>query len=352
MRLCKASRMARKIRAQHRRLGLLGNAGVDAFGQPLLEAGDDEVIKQLPPPDDQMRAAGLGGRLFLPSAITKSGETPALRRTKCLTLFETAWDFRQTLIYKFDYNGARFIFLWTGKDDERLPTAWGATRPSYEEQIKQLKLWMNEAKAAASGRFSSASITRYSPVPAWAPSQTLRIRTRFLRPTPRIWTSSSSTARAHDRDLRRRWSEISVAGGGGAEQYPILPGRTSLKVPANYPPDLYWKGQPPQEEYNYVLWMWNPARRPNSRSIASVLGRLSRSKRWNCGTFLTPKREPTGQLRHRSSSGVSSNCVDCSAFIAVNAPSERWIRFQHRARAWRVRIPADDKSQRVRVVEG
>ena len=32
-----------------------------------------------------------------------------------------------------------------------------------------------------------------------------------------------------------------------------LPGRTSIKVPADYPPDLDWKGQPPKEEYNYVL---------------------------------------------------------------------------------------------------
>ena len=45
-----------------------------------------------------------------------------------------------------------------------------------------------------------------------------------------------------------------MLGGGGAEQDPILPGRTSIKtLPADYPPDLYWKGQPPQEEYNYVL---------------------------------------------------------------------------------------------------
>jgi len=44
-----------------------------------------------------------------------------------------------------------------------------------------------------------------------------------------------------------------MLGGGGAEQDPILPGRTSAKVPADYPRDLYWKGQPPQEEYNYVL---------------------------------------------------------------------------------------------------
>jgi hypothetical protein len=30
-----------------------------------------------------------------------------------------------------------------------------------------------------------------------------------------------------------------VLGGGGAEQDPILPGRTSVKVPADYPPDHY-----------------------------------------------------------------------------------------------------------------
>jgi hypothetical protein len=44
-----------------------------------------------------------------------------------------------------------------------------------------------------------------------------------------------------------------MLGGGGAEQDPILPGRTHIKVPANYPKDLYWKGEDPQEEYNYVL---------------------------------------------------------------------------------------------------
>ena len=44
-----------------------------------------------------------------------------------------------------------------------------------------------------------------------------------------------------------------VVGGGGAEQDPILPGRTHLKVPANYPPDLYWKGQSPREDYNDLL---------------------------------------------------------------------------------------------------
>ena len=44
-----------------------------------------------------------------------------------------------------------------------------------------------------------------------------------------------------------------LMGGGGAEQDPILPGRTHIKVPANYPPDQYWQGASPKEEYNYLL---------------------------------------------------------------------------------------------------
>jgi len=44
-----------------------------------------------------------------------------------------------------------------------------------------------------------------------------------------------------------------VLGGGGAEQDPILPGRTTItNLPANYPKDLYWKGVPLKEEYNYL----------------------------------------------------------------------------------------------------
>jgi hypothetical protein len=44
-----------------------------------------------------------------------------------------------------------------------------------------------------------------------------------------------------------------MLGGKDAEQDPILPGRTHIKVPTNYPQNLYWKGENRQEEYNYVL---------------------------------------------------------------------------------------------------
>jgi hypothetical protein len=49
-----------------------------------------------------------------------------------------------------------------------------------------------------------------------------------------------------------------VMGGGGAEQDPILPGRTAIPRPAGYPPDLYWNGKPPIEEYNYFNFSVKP----------------------------------------------------------------------------------------------
>ena len=50
-------------------------------------------------------------------------------------------------IYKFDFNGARFIFLWTGKYDYRSPSQWDGDRPKYAEQMKRLQQWLDEAKA-------------------------------------------------------------------------------------------------------------------------------------------------------------------------------------------------------------
>jgi hypothetical protein len=44
-----------------------------------------------------------------------------------------------------------------------------------------------------------------------------------------------------------------VLGAGGAEQDPILPGRTNLKMPPDYPPNLYEKPILPSEEYGYLL---------------------------------------------------------------------------------------------------
>jgi hypothetical protein len=51
------------------------------------------------------------------------------------------------LIYTFDFRGVRFIFLWSGKYDYRSTSLWDGDRPKYEEQMKQMGQWIDDAKA-------------------------------------------------------------------------------------------------------------------------------------------------------------------------------------------------------------
>jgi hypothetical protein len=70
-----------------------------------------------------------------------------------------------------------------------------------------------------------------------------------------------------------------LLGGGGAEQDPILPGRTAIKVPAGYPADLYWKGEAPKEEYNYLLVDVQPGQKTKFT--------LNRFRPWSAEPFAT-----------------------------------------------------------------
>ena len=147
------------------------------------------------------------------------------------------------LIYKFDFNGARFIFLWTGKYDYRSPTAWDATRPAYEEQMKQLRQWLDEAKAAGTRKvfvtFHNPAFCRsgMGAIPeAQNPHKILASYAKDLEIV--VFNGHVHTTELYEVD----GVKYLLLGGGGAEQDPILPGRTHIKVPADYPPDLYWKG--------------------------------------------------------------------------------------------------------------
>ncbi len=72
-----------------------------------------------------------------------------------------------------------------------------------------------------------------------------------------------------------------LLGGGG------LPGRTHIKVPEGYPPDLYWKGQSPKEEYNYVLVDVQPGQKTKFT--------LNRFRPWSAEPFATVELFGTSQ---------------------------------------------------------
>ena len=158
------------------------------------------------------------------------------------------------LIYKFDFEGVRFIFLWTGKYDYRSPTAWGATRPPYSDQMKQLQGWLDEAKVAG---IRKVFIAFHNPVFARSgmggipeaenPHKIISAYANNLDIV--VFNGHVHTTQIYSVD----GVKYLLLGGGGAEQDPILPAHTHINLPDNYPNDLYWKGESPKEEYNYVL---------------------------------------------------------------------------------------------------
>ena len=232
-----------------------GKQGAKPSDNPYWKLVNDDVLKQLPAADEEMRAAGLPGRIF-PAVgnheVWNDSDVEGL-----LSSFPYLKKFGvsdKQLTYKFDYNGVRFIFLWTGKYDYREPTAWSATRPAYEEQMKQLKAWLDEAKAAGTKKvfisFHNPVFCRsgMGPIPDdQNPHKTIAAYAKDLDIV--VFNGHVHTTEQYDVD----GVKYLLMGGGGAEQDPILPGRTHIKVPKGYPPDLYWKGAAPKEEYNYLL---------------------------------------------------------------------------------------------------
>ncbi len=232
-----------------------GAQGSKPSENPYWRQVNDNVLKQMPAPDDQMRAAGLGGRVFPAVGNHEVMNDPdAEGLLSVFPYLKQLGVSDKHLIYKFDYNGARFIFLWTGKYNEHAPTAWGATRPSYEGQMKQLEQWLNEAKAAGIRKvfiaFHNPAFCRsgFGAVPdAQNPHKILASYAKDMDIV--VFNGHVHTTEVYQVD----GVKYLLLGGGGAEQDPILPGRTSIKVPDNYPPDLYWKGEPPKEDFNYLL---------------------------------------------------------------------------------------------------
>src|SRR5215468_7739307 len=114
-----------------------GKQGPTPSENPYWKLVYEDVLKQLPAPDQQMRAARLPGRIFPAvgnhEVWDDSDVQGLLQAFPYLKQFGVS---DKKLIYKFDFGGARFIFLWTGKYDYRSPTSWDADRPQFEAQMK------------------------------------------------------------------------------------------------------------------------------------------------------------------------------------------------------------------------
>jgi len=231
-----------------------GKQGDKPSESPYWKLVNEDVLKQLPPPDKKLEAAGLSGRVF-PAVGNHEvwGDTDV---EGILTLFPYLKKFGLTdkrFIYAFDYQRVRFIFLWTGGYDDKNPSAWNATEPVYAEQMKQLRVWLDEAKAKRIKRvfitFHAPAFARsgLGPIPeAQNPHKTIAGYAKDLDIV--VFNGHVHTTELYEVD----GVKYLLLGGGGAEQDPILPGRTHNKVPEDYPQDKYWKGEDPKEDYSYL----------------------------------------------------------------------------------------------------
>ena len=130
----------------------------------------------------------------------------------------------------------------------------GADAVGRSTQVAQLRQWLDDAKAQG---IPKTFITFHYPVfdragmgPIPEPQNPHKILASYAKDLDIVvFNGHVHTTELYEAD----GVKYLLLSGGGAEQDPILPGRTSIKVPADYPPDLYWKGQPPKEEYNYLL---------------------------------------------------------------------------------------------------
>jgi Calcineurin-like phosphoesterase len=232
-----------------------GKQGPTPSENPYWKLVYEDVLKQLPAPDNQMLAAGLPGRVFPAvgnhEVWDDSDVQGLLQAFPYLKQFGVS---DKRLIYTFDFNGTRFIFLWTGKYDYRSPSSWDADRPRYEAQMTELKNWLDGAKAAGIRKvfiaFHAPAFCRSGMGPIPEPQNPHKVIASYAKDLDIVvFNGHVHTTELYEVD----GVKYLVLGGGGAEQDPILPGRTSIKVPAGYPPDHYWNGEPPKEEYNYLL---------------------------------------------------------------------------------------------------
>ena len=258
-----------------------GRQGPTPSENPYWKLVYEDVLKRLPPPDNQMRAAGLPGRVF--PAVGNHEVWDDFDVQGLMQAFPYLKQFGvsdKRLIYKFDFNGARFIFLWTGKYDYRSPSSWDADRPQYEAQMKELKAWLDEAKAAGTRKvfisFHAPAFCRSGMGPIPEPQNPHKVIASYAKDLEVVvFNGHVHTTELYEVD----GVKYLLLGGGGAEQDPILPGRTAIKVPAGYPTDLYWKGQPPKEEYNYLLVDVQPGQKTKFT--------LNRFRPWSAEPFAT-----------------------------------------------------------------
>lgn len=257
-----------------------GYQGKTLEESPYWQRMNNLVLSRLPAPDADMLAAGLEGRYNPTIGNHEVLDDPQIEGVLSSAPYLAKLGVSaENLIYTFDFHDTRFIYLWTGKTDRFAPSGWDATRPVYQDQLQQLETWLDDAKAKD---IRNVFVTFHAPVYNRAGFDPIPEDTN-----PHATLASYAgdfaelvvfNAHVHTTELYEvDGVKYMILGGGGAEQDPILPGRTAIPRPEGYPEDLYWKGQKPREEYNYLTVEVTPGQ-PSAF-------RLNRFRPWSSTPF-------------------------------------------------------------------
>lgn len=182
-----------------------------------------------------MRAAGLAGRYFLSVGNHEVWGDPKIEGL--LSAVPYLKEFGVTperLIYKFDYDGIRFVFPWSGKYDYRSPSLWDADRPKYAAQMQQMRQWLDEAKAKGIRRafifFHYPVFARSGLGPIPTRDNPHKVIARYAKDMGIVvFNGHVHTTEIYDVD----GIKYLMRGGGGAEQDPILPNHSHFRAPAD-----------------------------------------------------------------------------------------------------------------------
>ncbi len=151
-------------------------------------------------------------------------------------------------VYKFDYGTSRFIFLDTGDMDYRNPSAWGSKHPDFQTQMTILTEWLQEAKEEG---IDQVFVTFHSPafcIAGWGPLPLKENPHQYLKPFASDLKITVFNGHIHTTEVYQvDGIRYLLLGAGGGEQ-----GYQANIPPKDYPEELYWKGQPRVEDYNYL----------------------------------------------------------------------------------------------------
>ena len=255
-----------------------GETRADGDRKSVLEARQRHCARAIAAPDAEMRAAGLEGRWFIGIGNHEVWGDPRIDGVlSTVPYLRPLGVTPDRLIYKFDFKFPVHLPL-ERQNDYRSPSGWDSDRPVYAEQARQMGQWLDEAKALGLRR---AFITFHYPVFSRsgfggipAPDNPHRAIASYARDMEiAVFNGHIHTTEMYDVD----GVKYLLLGGGGAEQDPILPGRTAIRCRRTTRPTSIGGASHPKRSTTTAWWTSNPAKRPGSHLIACAPGRPSRS---------------------------------------------------------------------------